>query len=590
MEIAAQAAEATLLAVIDAFPDAVILVDDKDVVRGFNKASERVFGHSADAVIDGPASTFIDLSAAGRNQTPDALTETVGTHKDGTCFLLLAGTSELPDPGNRLRIVSLRVAAQGASQKDKEQPSREQLEKQITELTRSRENIARQREDMHELAHDLTEARDKAERANREKSDFLAIMSHELRTPLNGILGLATLLSASDLTEEQKRQMGMVKQAGDALLVIVNDLLDLSKIETGQLNISLADFDLHGFIEDIAASWEPQATERGLNFDLSIPSSLPQFILSDGNRIRQILDNYLNNAIKFTETGSITLALDYALTGPGKVKLRFSVSDTGCGISTQHRGRLFRRYAQADDTISRKFGGTGLGLSICKQLSELMDGSVGFESMEGEGSIFWAELPCRLGNPTNVRAAFDLSVVDDFNQLLEGRSLEILLAEDSRINQAVIEGIFEASPHQLTIAKNGKEASQIASERPFDVILMDHYMPGMDGIEAAKTIREADGPCKNTPIIALTANGIAEHRDRYMAAGMNDYVPKPVNPGTLFDAIARCVLEDSPSQLLAIRSAARDAIAAAPITPRAKDLLEDLDDQLNDVLSYLKQA
>ena len=590
MEISARVAEATLLAVVDAFPDAVILVDEEDVVRGFNQASERAFGFEPAAVIGGPASTFVDLSALGRHQAPGELIETVGTRNDGTCFLLQAAVSELSGVDGQLRIISLRDAAQEAARRAENEVSREQLEKQIVDLSRSRENIARQREEMRELAHDLAEARDKAELADREKTDFLAIMSHELRTPLNGILGMATLLSASTLTDEQRRQTEMVKQAGDALLVIVNDLLDLAKIETGQLNISIADFDFHRFMEDVAAFWEPQATERGLNFDLSMPSGSPQFLLSDSDRIRQILNNYLNNAVKFTASGSVTLAVEYALTGPGKVKIRFSVSDTGRGVGEEHRDRLFKRYSQTDDTISRRYGGTGLGLAICKQLSELMGGHVGFESEFGEGSIFWCELTCRLGNPTNVRTAFDLSVIEDFNRLLKGRSLDILLAEDSRINQAVIEGIFEQSPHRLTVAKDGEEAARLAGERSYDVILMDHYMPVMDGIEAANRIRETDGLCKNTPIIALTANAMAEHRDRYTAAGMNDYVSKPLDPGALFDAIARSVLEEAPGEVLADRAATRSTIVSEPITPRAKDLLEDLDEQLNDVLSHLKKA
>lgn len=586
-EIAARAAEATLLAVVDAFPDAVILVDQEGVVRGFNQASEKLFGHAADTVIGGPASTFVDLTPIGEALQQGTPIETVGTNRDGSCFLTQIAVAELPGEDKTLRMLSVRRVEQRPALETEHRLGREELEKKIIELSRSRENIARQREEMRELAHELTEARDNAEQASREKSDYLAIMSHELRTPLNGILGMATLLSASALAEEQVRQVDMVKQAGNSLLVIVNDLLDLSKIESGKLNITAADFDLHRFMEDVASYWEPRATEKGLNFDLAMPADLPRFVLSDAGRLRQIMDNYLHNALKFTAAGSVTLAADYALTGPAKVKLRFSVSDTGCGIPDNNHGRLFKRYSQSDTSISRKYGGTGLGLAICKQLSELMDGHVGFESEPDKGSIFWCELTCQIGNPTNVRVAFDLGVVEDFNRLLKGRSLDILLAEDSRINQAVIEGIFEQSSHRLAIAKDGRMAARMAAEQRYDVILMDHYMPVMDGIDATKTIREADGLSKNTPIIALTANVMAEHRERYTAAGMNDYVPKPVNPGALFDAIARCVLEESPAESLAEHSAIRDTIISEPPSPRAKDLLQDLDDQLNDVLSHL---
>ena len=589
-EIAARAAEATLLAVIDAFPDAVVLIDREGQVHGFNEASETLFGYDAGAVIGKSASAFINLKTDDQSRTSGSI-ETVGTKKDGRRFLLEAAMSEIPSTGGEpLRLLSIRNISDRVIPEPEDQTSREELEQQVIDLSRSRENIARQREEMRELAHELTEARDKAEKANNEKSDFLAIMSHEMRTPLNGVLGMASLLAASNLTEEQQRQTEMIKRAGDALLVIVNDLLDLAKIEIGKLNIASADFDLHSFMEDVAAFWEPRATEKGLSFDLFLPPGLPKFLTADATRIRQILDNYLNNAVKFTAEGSLTLAVDYALSGPGKVKVRFTVSDTGRGIPEDRHGRLFERYSQADDSINRKFGGSGLGLAICKQLGALMDGQVGFESEEGKGSIFWCELACDIGNPANVRAAFDLSVIEDFNQLLKGRRLDILLAEDSRINQAVIEGIFLESPHQVTVAKNGEEAVRMAQEKPYDVILMDHYMPILDGIEATGKIRTPGAPFSDTPIIALTANVMPEQRERYTAAGMNDYVPKPVDPGALFDAIARCILEEAPAESLAERAHIREEITNEPPTPRAKDMLEDLEEQLNDVLSHLSQA
>ncbi len=564
-----------MTAVIDGLADGVLVVESDGKIRGFNRRCEALFGWKAGDIIGEPVTRLIPWPIP---QHEDVL-DTVGKHRDGSIFSVEIAVGSFPTGnGEPLCLISLRDTTQ--------HDSTEQLQAEIAELRESRESVARQREEMAQLARDLAESRDRAELANREKSEFLAIMSHELRTPLNGLLGISMLLSKTEMQPEQRKQVEMIEQAGESLLVIVNDLLDLSKIETGHLDIEPNDLDFHRLVDSICSFWEPRADEKGLVFTLERAPGLPRFVRIDATRIRQIVDNYLNNAVKFTRTGTITLSVDHVTSAPGEIELSFEITDTGHGIAKKHHDRLFKRFSQADRSMSREYGGTGLGLAICKQLAELMGGQVGFTSAHGVGSTFWFRLPCTLGDERLVPAERDLSVIDDFNRILGGRELDILLVEDSKINRAVIEGLFAGSPHRIATAVNGREGVAKIRKKRFDVVLMDHQMPIMDGVTATKKIRALDEPASSTPIIALTANAMAEHRARYRAAGMNDCVAKPVNPGVLYDAIARSVLDEAPTERLADKTSLRDS-RGMTLEPHAKDALEKLESELDDVLAQL---
>lgn len=566
---------ANLLSIIDAFADGILVVESDGKICGFNKRCEELFGWTAPDMLGQPVNRLIPWPIPEHKDVLD----TIGKRSDDSVFAVEIAVGAFPTAdGETLSLVAIRDTT--------EHDSTEQLQGEIAELRESRESVARQREEMAQLARDLADARDKAEQANRDKSEFLAVMSHELRTPLNGLLGISMLMSEADLPREQRKQLEMIEQAGESLLVIVNDLLDISKIETGHLEIEPEDLDLHQLIESICAVWELRADEKGLDFILKRADDLPRFVRADATRLRQIVDNFLNNATKFTKSGEITLTVNHITSADGKVELGIDVTDTGLGIKNKYHDRLFKRFSQADRSMSREHGGTGLGLAICKQLAELMDGEVGFVSEFGKGSTFWLCVPCRIGDERLVAGGRDLSVIDDFNRILDGRVLDILLVEDSKINRAVVEGLFARGPHRIETAVDGRDGVDKVRDKRFDVVLMDHQMPVMDGVEATETIRALDEPCASVPIIALTANAMAEHRSRYQKAGMNDYVAKPINPGALFDAIARCVLDEAPTERLADKSSLRDSQSVEP-QPHAKDALKKLESELDDVLAGL---
>ena len=388
---------------------------------------------------------------------------------------------------------------------------------------------------------ELKSALDAADVANKAKSEFLAVMSHELRTPLNGVLGLATSVLAEDLTSDQREKLQMIQQSGSSLLELLNDLLDLSKIEAGSIEFELLTFDLQELLERTVQFWRPLADSKGLAFRLEQPDGPAPIIHADPTRLRQVLFNLLGNAVKFTEEGEICLCLSHGEEVERRMSLRFEVIDSGIGIPPDVLESLFNRFSQADSSTTRKFGGSGLGLSICRELAQLMGGEVGVESESGQGSTFWLEMTCRLGDPSDAVEdpwpSFDTDIPETARTQ---RRLRILVAEDNDINQLVIDSMVKRLGHEVHIVDNGLEALNALSDQAFDLILMDAQMPVMDGPTATQRIRALDGPESKIPIIALTANSMRGDRERYLACGMTDYVAKPIQPQLLHAAIARC--------------------------------------------------
>jgi signal transduction histidine kinase/ActR/RegA family two-component response regulator len=377
----------------------------------------------------------------------------------------------------------------------------------------------------------LADARDAAETANRSKSAFLANMSHELRTPLNGVIGLARLALDPDLPPARKdKYLQGVIDSAQTLTRIVSDILDLSKIEAGKLAIEDDDFDLHALIDTIETTYSQLATEKGLEFGVQRSDDVPRFVRGDALRVRQILGNFLSNALKFTSRGRIDLGVERVADG-----LRMSVRDTGIGIDMRTQERLFARFTQADASTTRRFGGTGLGLSICRQLARLMKGAVGVESTPGAGSTFWAILPL----PAAAAPMPDGARADGAN--LAG--MHVLLVEDNEVNMLIAEAMLQAWGVVVEQAGDGRaaiDAVERAFERgkPFDAVLMDVQMPVMSGYEATAMLRQRYDK-QRLPIIALTAAALTTEQRQSEALGMNDFVAKPIDELALQAALAR---------------------------------------------------
>ncbi len=381
-----------------------------------------------------------------------------------------------------------------------------------------------------------------AEASSRAKSEFLSTMSHELRTPLNGVIGMAESLLREDLRESQSADVEVIRQSGEVLLRLLDDLLDLSKIEAGRVELEDVDFSLATLLQGTEALWMPRAREKGL--DLVVTNEVPAFdaVHGDCGRLRQILNNLVGNAIKFTPEGEITVTLSDARADAGALMLRFDVRDTGIGIPDDVKEKLFAPFTQADSSTSRRFGGTGLGLSICKQLSEMMGGAIGVESTPGAGAHFWFTVTVDLGDADAVdsRAEMPEVDVDPLARLAAlSRPPRILVAEDNAVNRRVIAALLSPVDCTLEIVENGALAVAAVREAPPDLVLMDVQMPELDGIAATQRIRGLPGPEARVPIIALTANAMRGDRTKYLEAGMDDHVAKPVKPAVLFAAIAR---------------------------------------------------
>ncbi len=374
-----------------------------------------------------------------------------------------------------------------------------------------------------------------ADDANRTKSEFLAAMSHELRTPLNGVIGAAHALENVSSTEKERDLSSLIVKSGEGLMAILNDILDLAKVEAGKLELDIAPFEPRRLMEEVAAHWRPLAEEKKLKLDLRIEGDTPERLMGDERRIRQILWNYMSNALKFTDRGVVRLVLTARPDG-ACARLAFSVEDSGKGMEAGECERVFDKFHQVKDAQSS--GGTGLGLAICKEFAGLMGGAVGCRSGAGEGASFWFEAPFQIVKDSEAR----IEAAPESDEI-DLSSLRVLAAEDNPINQRVLAAVLENFGVSPTFAGNGREALDMLGDAPFDLVLMDVMMPVMDGVEAVRRLRAESGSHSMLPVIALTANAMQGDREKYIAAGMDDFVPKPIDPAALLTAIKRALTQ-----------------------------------------------
>ena len=417
----------------------------------------------------------------------------------------------------------------------------------------AREELEVTNERLNQMIEQATRATHAADSANRAKSDFLATISHEIRTPLNGIIGFVELLDETKLNEEQDDFLTRIKSSSEALMSLINDVLDFSKVESGHLNLELRDFSILPMINSLNSMFLSQATEKGLSLKINVDDTVPRKIRGDETRLRQILLNLLSNAIKFTKSGDVSLLVStHSIDSEfNSVELEFEVRDTGIGMSPDEISRLFMPFSQGDSSTTRKYGGTGLGLAICKSLSEAMGGKVWATSVLREGSSFFSRVRVDIvemrdahtlsseSENAKVISSGTINNKEEFDKPADSLPLKIAVAEDNMANQRVIMVMLRRLGWESEFAENGRELLDLVRNKDYDLIFMDVQMPLMDGLEATRQIRAGDAGegLKDVKIIALTANALSGDEARCLESGMNAYMTKPLKLSTLKQAI-----------------------------------------------------
>jgi len=409
----------------------------------------------------------------------------------------------------------------------------------ITEQKQAKEQLLETNRQLEAATSRATELASLAEAANRAKSEFLANMSHEIRTPMNGVIGMAQLLRFTNPSDEQADYLDNLELSCKNLLALINDILDLSKIESGKMELEYVDFSLHQSIQEVATSQSSLIRQKKLQLITTIQDQVPELLYGDALRLKQILLNLLGNAIKFTETGVITISVMVASSQDKTCRIRLGVSDTGIGMTDETVSRIFNSFEQADNSTTRRFGGSGLGLSICRRLAELMGGTIRAESTPGKGSSFIVELPFEI-------SMIQLEIMPDQQQELpaakEKTALKLLVAEDNTMNAATTVAMLKLLGHQTEVATNGQAALELWHTGRFNAILMDIQMPVMDGCLALSVIRQQEQKTGgHIPVIAMTAFALQGDRERFLAQGFDGYISKPVDMHLLGRELIRLV-------------------------------------------------
>jgi signal transduction histidine kinase/CheY-like chemotaxis protein len=441
----------------------------------------------------------------------------------------------------------------------------------IEELQRSNREIQQHRDLLEERIRQRTEELENAMRtalaASQAKSEFLANMSHELRTPMNGLLGMLDVVLDSTLAGEQREHLETAQHSAYSLLALLNDILDLSKIEAGRMMIEKIPFNVRNVLEDCVKSYQPRAAQKGVSLHFEMDKSSPAHVMGDPLRLRQIVTNLLSNAIKFTAKGFVAVGVrTEPIEGqPGTLRFAIEVRDTGTGIESDKQQSIFDKFTQADGSITRKYGGTGLGLAITKRLTELQDGRVTVQSTVGSGSTFTITLPYEIVQEAAAREAAPVSPAPSTEM---SGPVRILLVEDNVVNQKVVLAVLRKRKFHIDVAGDGREALNLMeTSRPYDLILMDVQMPVLDGLETTRIIRK-DARWTTLPILAMTAHAMTGDRERCLQAGMDHYISKPIQPAHLIDTITQA--------LASRRSQPSEREAVEPAPSDQNDLVGDL--------------
>ncbi|MEM1127644.1 MAG: ATP-binding protein [Bacteroidota bacterium] len=449
---------------------------------------------------------------------------------------------------------------------------------ELTALTAELEDRVRKR------TQELEQARDEAVQASHAKTEFLATMSHEIRTPLNAVIGMTDLLlSVTQPTEEQTEYLDAIAFSAQSLLGIINDILDVSKIDAGRIKFEQTAFSVRKLVRGLEGMLTLRAQERDLDLRINLAHAVPDHVVGDPTRLRQVLTNLMGNALKFTDEGHVGLEVSLQSARGDTCWVEFRVEDTGIGIPEDKLGEVFESFEQVSSSTTRLYGGTGLGLTIVKELVERQGGTVSLESVVGVGSAFTVSLPFRVPSPEEEAAAREDQADTSFTPAVDDpeilRGVSVLVVEDNALNRMVAQGMLERWGAQVQFACDGAEGIEQAHQQAFDLILMDIRMPRVDGIEATRQIRAGDGPCAHTPILALTASALIERRDEVLEAGMNDFLTKPFIPEELLAVLCR-LLQDSlstPPEDAPADPAAHNAENTP--TPTAGDATEGAADQ-----------
>jgi signal transduction histidine kinase/ActR/RegA family two-component response regulator len=520
------------LEAIENLPDGISIFDSNGIPLLHNRMSEKRFPHLYEAFAKGAKHYKEAMAYTIRQSRPEFTDEQVAEYVEKFNGYTDSGeTYEQKTPDGRIVQITYRPMSDGR---------KVAISVDVTEL--------RQRE------KELKRAQAAAVAASNAKSAFLANMSHEIRTPLNGILGMAQVLEMGGLNTEQREQVQTILDSGRNLMALLNDVLDLSKIEAGKIAIVTADTDLTHTLRRLHRLWKPKAEEAGLEFYLSLDADLPQVLNFDAVRVRQCVSNLISNAIKFTSQGRIEVFVTAKQMGNGRQMVKIRVSDTGVGMDAETVTRLFRPFTQADDSTSRKYGGTGLGLSITRSLAELMGGEATVRSEVGRGSEFTFTFVAGEAAPQHRVVSEGSSLSEDESRAaLKDQGLRLLLVDDHPINRQVASLFLRPFNMRIVEATNGKEALAALERETFDMVLLDVHMPVMDGTETTRTIRGSGRPWSNLPVIALTADAMTGDKERYLAMGMDGYLSKPIAERDLITEIGR-VHSLSPEQLTENRS------------------------------------
>ncbi|MDD4651892.1 MAG: ATP-binding protein [Methanothrix sp.] len=521
--------ERLLASIIDFLPDATVVIDKEGKVISWNQSMEKMTGVKSDQILGkgdyeyaipfyGERRPTLINAVRGHHQNLETKYKAIKELEDHT----LAAETYIPN----LRGNETYLLGSASALYDSEGNYWGAIEtiRDITERKHAEE--------------DLERAKERAESATLAKTEFLANMSHEIRTPMNAIIGMTGLLLDENLTQNQKQDVEIIRRSGDTLLTIINNILDLTKIEAGMMELERQSFNLRDCLEVSLDMVAIDAKKKGLVTEYAIEDSVPTMILGDPTRINQILINLLNNAVKFTEKGGIMITVSGSMEDSGNCKIHFAVTDTGIGIPEDKKMNLFESFRQVDASTARRYGGSGLGLAISKRLAEMMGGEIWVESVSGTGSTFHFTI---VAEPTS----FDAIEIDHPASTVEmqedlDKNLSILLAEDNLINQIVTQKMLSKLGYRSDVAANGFEVLQALERQHYDVVLMDVQMPEMDGLEAARVIRQRWADEKRPVIVAMTASALKGDREECLAAGMDDYVSKPVKIEMLRTALEAC--------------------------------------------------